>query len=334
MKILITGASGFIGSFLVEEALRKGFDTWAGVRGTSSREYLKDADINFVELNFADKVVLRQQLQNFKEEHGTWDYIVHAAGATKCRFKRDFYAVNYYGTKHFVDALKSLGMMPKQFIYISTLSVFGAIHEKDYAPISSADAPKPNTAYGASKLQSEQYIKSLADVPYVIMRPTGVYGPREKDYFIMAKSIKQHIDFSVGYSRQDITFVYVKDLVKAIFLAIDKQVVRREYFVSDGRVYTSRTFSDLLQHEIGNRFVLHICAPVWFLWIVSLVSTFMARLRGTTTTLNLDKYKILKQRNWQCDIKTLVDELGYAPDYILDEGVKETVEWYKKEGWL
>lgn len=166
------------------------------------------------------------------------------------------------------------------------------------------------------------------------MRPTGVYGPREKDYFIMAKSIKQHVDFSVGYSRQDITFVYVKDLVKAIFLAIDKQVVRREYFVSDGRVYTSRTFSDLLQHEIGNRFVLHICAPVWFLWIVSLVSTFMARLRGTTTTLNLDKYKILKQRNWQCDIKPLVDELGYAPDYILDEGVKETVEWYKKEGWL
>lgn len=334
MNILITGASGFIGSFLVEEALNKGFNTWAGVRSTSSKKYLADANIKFVELNFADKVVLRKQLLAFKEQYGKWDYIVHAAGATKCKHKRDFYAVNFYGTQHFVDALISLDMVPKHFVYISSLSVFGPIHEDNYAPITASDEPKPNTAYGASKLQSEQYIKELKNFPYVIMRPTGVYGPREKDYFLMAKSIRQHIDFAVGYKRQDITFIYVKDLVKAIFLAIDKEVVQREYFVSDGAVYNSRTFSDLLQKKLEASMVLHLCAPVFVLWIVSVIASAVAYLFDSTTTLNLDKYKILKQRNWQCDIEPLVKELGFTPDYSLERGVDEAVDWYKNEGWL
>lgn len=145
-----------------------------------------------------------------------------------------------------IDTLRELNMIPKQFIYISTLSVFGPIREKDYSPISEEDTPAPNTAYGLSKLKAELYIQSIPGFPYVIYRPTGVYGPRA-DYFLMAKSIRQHTDFSVGYKRQDLTFVYVKDIVQAIFLGIEKEVSRRAYFLSDGKVYKSRAFSDLIQ---------------------------------------------------------------------------------------
>ena len=138
-------------------------------------------------------------------------------------------------------------MVPKQFIYISTLSVFGPVHEKDYAPIKETDICAPNTAYGLSKLKAELYIQSIPGFPYVFYRPTGVYGPREMDYFLMAKSIRNHMDFSVGFKRQDLTFVYVKDIDQAIILGIEKQISRRAYFLSDGKVYKSSAFSDLIR---------------------------------------------------------------------------------------
>lgn len=333
-SILITGASGFIGSFIVQEALERNFNVWAGIRASSSKRYLTDSKIRFLELNFAQPNELRAQLSEYKKKYHKFDYIVHCAGVTKCVDKKEFDQVNYLQTKCFVDLLCELKMIPKQFIYISTLSVFGPIHEKDYSPISENDTPQPNTAYGLSKLKAELYIQSLSGFPYVIYRPTGVYGPREADYFLMAKSIRQHTDFSVGYKRQDLTFVYVKDIVQAIFLGIDKGVSRRAYFLSDGEVYNSRAFSDLIQKELGDPFVIHLRCPLIVLKIVSLLAEFIATRSGKSSTLNSDKYKIMKQRNWQCDITPVVKELGYLPKYNLEKGVKETIAWYKKEGWL
>ena len=157
-------------------------------------------------------------------------------------------------------------------LFRSTLSVFGPIHEKDYNPIKDSDLPAPNTAYGLSKLKAELYIQSIPGFPYVFYRPTGVYGPREMDYFLMAKSILNHMDFSVGFKRQDLTFVYVKDIVQAVFLGIEKQVSRRAYFLADGKVYKSRTFSDLIQKELGNPFVIRLKCPLILLKVVSLLA--------------------------------------------------------------
>lgn len=236
-------------------------------------------------------------------------------------------------------------MIPRRFIFISSLSVYGAIREQPvrkatpnnpwvYAPIREDDTPHPNTAYGESKLRAEAYIQSLKNFPYVFLRPTGVYGPREKDYFLMAKSIRQHSDFAVGFRPQEITFIYVKDLVQAVFKVIASGVVRRAYFLSDGQVYCSTEFSDLLRKELGNPWMIRIKAPLWFLKCVCTVSEAAGRLAGKTTTLNGDKYHILRQRNWQCDIEPARRELGYVPEYPLERGVREAVEWYKKEGWL
>ena len=331
MKILVTGASGFIGSFIVEEALRQGMETWAAVRPTSSRKYLQDERIHFINLNLSSKEDLANQLSGHN-----FDYIVHAAGATKCLHAEDFYRINTEGTKNLVDAILSLKMPIKRFVFVSSLSIFGAIHEQQpYQEISEQDTPKPNTAYGKSKLQAERYLESLGiGFPYIILRPTGVYGPREKDYFLMAKSIKNHIDFSVGFKRQDITFVYVQDVVQAVFLTLDHGMNGRKYFLSDGEVYQSETFSDLLRHELGDKWLLRIKAPIWILKLVTLCGEYLGRMTGKMSALNNDKYNILKQRNWRCDIEPAVDELGFHPHYKLRQGVKLAVEWYKENHWL
>ena len=332
--ILITGASGFIGSFLVEEALRRKWTVWAGMRSSSSKRYLHDDRIQFLELNFADQQVLKTQLAAYKLVGQRFDYVVHCAGVTKCKSKSEFERVNYLQTKQFVDVLCELELVPKQFIYISTLSVYGPVRELDYLPISESDTPAPNTAYGHSKLKAERYIQSIPEFPYVIYRPTGVYGPRETDYYLMAKSIQKHLDFSVGFRRQDITFIYVKDMVRAIFLGMEKGIARRSYFLADGGVYQSRSFSELIQKELGKRFVIRIQCPLFTLKVISLLVESVANLFGKSSTLNSDKYQIMKQRNWQCDITPIRDELGFVPTYNLERGVKETIAWYKKEKWL
>ena len=339
MKILITGASGFIGSFLCEEGLKRGMETWAGMREHSSRRWLTDKRLTFATLDMTDAIRLKEQLSAYQQEVGRWDVIIHAAGATKCLKREDFDLHNFQCTKNLVNTLKDLDMMPDQFLYVSSLSVLGPIREEQnadgtYNDMQASDAPKPNTAYGESKVKSEEFLKGVEGV--TIFRPTGVYGPREKDYFMMAKSIKQHIDFAVGYQKQVITFVYVRDLVGAIFAAIGKAGVAngKTYLVSDGYNYDSRAFSDLIQKELDIKHVLHIKAPLWLLWIISTMAEGFSKLTHKPSTLNGDKYRIMCQRNWQCDISPLKDELGYIPEWPLERGVKECMDWYKENKWI
>ena len=291
-KILITGASGFIGSFIVEEALRQGMETWAAVRKSSSRLYLQDQRIHFIELNLSSEEDLKKQLTGH-----SFDYIVHR--------------INTEGTKHLVRALIALQMPIKRFVDISSLSVYGPVREQQpYEEIRESDTPQPNTAYGKSKLEAEHFLDTLHDFPYVVLRPTGVYGPRERDYFMMAKSIRQHIDFAVGFQQQDLTFVYVLDVVQAIFLALERGKTGRKYFLSDGQVYSSRAFSDLIREELGNPWLLRIKAPIWLLRIITFCGEYIGRMTGQITALNNDKYHIMRQRNWRCDIQPAKDELG------------------------
>ena len=151
----------------------------------------------------------------------------------------------------------------------------------------------------------------------------------------MASSIAGHVDFAVGYRPQEITFVYVMDVVQAVFRCMQApQAVGRAYFLSDGQVYHSRRFSDLLQQEMGVKCVLHIKAPLWFLRVVCRISTRLSKITGKMSALNNDKYHILSQRNWQCDIEPARRDFGYEPEWPLERGVKAAVEWYKQEGWL
>jgi len=330
LKILITGASGFIGSFIVEEALRRGFETWAAIRKSSSLSFLQDERIHTIELNLSSEEQLKEQLK----EH-QFDYVVHAAGVTKCLHKEDFFRINTEGTKHFVRALTATQNNLKRFVYISSLSIMGAIREQQpYQEIREDDKAQPNTAYGKSKLDAEQWLDTVEGLPYVILRPTGVYGPRERDYFMMAKSIKAHTDFAVGFKQQDITFIYVTDVVQAVFLACEKGVTGRRYFLSDGEVYQSSTFSDLIRKELGNPWWIRITAPLWLLRIITFCGEYVGKITGKVTALNNDKYYIMRQRNWRCNIEPARRELGFEPKVKLEEGVKRSIAWYKENNWL
>ena len=343
-NILITGATGFIGGFIVDEALRRDMDVWVLLRKSSSRKWLTDGRIRFIEADMSSEDDLTEKMRGLR-----FDYVVHAAGVTKSLHREDFRRVNVGCTKNLVNALLRLEMPLRKFVYLSSLSIFGPVREEQpYTEILETDRPQPNTEYGKSKLEAEQWLEGMlqtdrntpggngeaAGLPVVFLRPTGVYGPRERDYFMMAKSIKAHTDFAVGYKPQDITFVYVLDVVQAIFLALEKGAPGRKYFLSDGQVYRSSAFSDLIRRELGNPWWIRITAPLWLLRIITFCGEYVGRITGKVTALNNDKYHIMKQRNWRCDIGPARRELGFEPKFQLEEGVRLTIRWYKENGWL
>lgn len=335
MKILITGASGFIGGFLVEEALRRGYETWAGVRNSSSKEHLSDPRIRFIDLKYNDKASLIKQLESFSLENGAWDYIIHNAGITKTLNKENFLRINAGYTRLFTEALAEAGCSPRKFLLMSSLSAFGKWDEKTFRPITLSDTPQPDTAYGYSKLQAETAVKAQQNFPYIILRPTGVYGPGEKDYFMEIKSIQSGFDFATGFTPQRITFIYVKDLVTVSFLTLEKEEIKnRSYFVADGDVYTDTEFARLIQDILHKKHVLHTRIPLALVKTACFCSEQISKITRKVTALNTDKYIILKQRNWICDVSPLQDELGFTPAYPLRKGLEECIKWYRNAGWL
>lgn len=335
MKILITGASGFIGGFLVEEALRRGYETWAGIRSSSSRDNLQDERIHFIDLKYNNHEALVRQLEEFAAEHGAWDYIIHNAGLTKTPDKRNFFRINTDYTINFIEALSIAGCKPKKFLLMSSLSSYGRGDEINFSPIRLDDPQKPDTAYGKSKQEAENFLRHQKHFPYIILRPTGVYGPGEKDYFMEIKSVQSGFDFAVGSVPQRITFIYVKDLATAAFLALENEAIRnRHYFVADGDVHTDESFARTIQDILQKKHVLHARIPLGLVNIACHCSEWIGKLLNKSMTLNTDKYIILKQRNWICDIESLKADLNFTPAYSLKKGLEESIEWYRNEGWL
>ncbi len=333
-KVLITGAGGFIGGFIVEEALSRGYEVWAAVRHSTSREYLTDKRIHFIELDFTYASKLSKALQSATRESGKWDYIVHNLGATKCTNVADFNKINYEDLKLLVETLQNLDIVPDRFLMMSSMSVLGTGDEKSYAPFTANNIPMPCTKYGVSKLKAETFLQTQPGFPYIIFRPTGVYGPREKDYYLMIKSIAKGFDFSVGFRRQLLTFIYVKDLTKAVFDALESGINQKCYLIADEQPYTQKQFREIVKQELGKKFVIPITAPLWTVKIVCAISEKIAVMRMKPSTLNPDKYKILRQRNWTCDTSEARKDFGFATHYPLQKGLHEAIEWYKSHNML
>ncbi len=330
-NILIVGAGGFIGGFIVAEAVRRGFDTYAAVRESTSRRYITDPSVKFVVLDYDDPDTLGSRLRDAAPASGRWDYVIYNLGATKCANFADFNRINYMYLRDFVCALEDENLVPEKFLFMSSLSALGPYGEADYTPADAYAVPAPNTRYGLSKIKAETFLQTRASVPWIIFRPTGVYGPHEKDYLMMVKCIDSHFDFGVGFRRQMLTFIYVEDLVCAMFDALTSdRTLRKKYIISEPRAYTQKEFRTVVARALGRRFVLPVKLPMWAVYLASVVAEKIGVLTLKPSTLNRDKFKIMRQRNWTCRVGDAVADFGFTCRWPLERGVAATVEAYRR----
>ncbi len=330
-RVLVVGAGGFIGGFIAQEGLRRGYETWVAVRETTSRRYLTDARLRFVVLDYDNKEKLAETLTSALPDSEKWDYVIYNLGATKCANFMDFNRINYRYLRTFIEVLRENSLVPEKFLFMSSLSAIGPGDEKDYTPITSSMIPNPNTKYGLSKIKAEAYIETLSEFPYIIFRATGVYGPHEQDYLMMIKSIDSHWDFGVGYRKQLLTFIYVDDLVAAMYDALESDVVNKKYIISEDACYTQKQFREIVAKELGVKWVIPMKLPMWIVYIASFVAEKWGLARMKPSTLNRDKFKIMKQRNWSCDVSDAKRDFGFNPKFSLIDGVKATVKAYLEE---
>lgn len=333
MRVLVIGAGGFTGGFIVAEALRRGHEVWAGVRSSTSREYLTDPAIRFINFDFDNPAQIASALQETLPEGERWDWIVYNLGATKCLRFADFSRINYGYLKTFTEALNATGMVPDKLLYMSSLSALGIGDEKNYTPFTERQIPAPNTRYGASKLKAEMQL-AMSGIPHIILRPTGIYGPRDKDYFLMFECIGKGFDFSAGFRRQELTFLYVEDLARAVFDALEKSPVGETYNIGHPTAYSQKQFRKLAKREMGKHFVIPLTVPLWGVRLVSAIAEKIGAASGKPSTLNSDKYNIMKQRNWKLDISKAQSGFGFAPQVDLPEGISRSIAWYRDKGWL
>lgn len=333
-NLLIVGAGGFLGSHLLAEGVgHPDLKIYAGIRSTTSTRYMPAEGVEKVIFDFEDRESVEKALTTTLPEGEKWDWIIYNLGATKCLRYKEFDHINHDLLRTFVETLESTGMMPDKFLYISSLSAMGPGKENDYTPFNETMLPQPNTRYGASKLKAEMLLQ-MHDVPYIIFRCTGIYGPRDKDYFLMFDAMRKGFDFSVGFRRQLLTFIYAPDLAKAAYEALEKAPVKEIYNIAEPRAYSQAEFRRLVADKLDKKVIIPVKVPLWGTKAVSWICEKIGVMRGKPSTLNTDKYNIMKQRNWSADTRKARGDFGFVAPTSLKEGISESIDWYRTEGWM
>ncbi|MCF2487207.1 NAD(P)-dependent oxidoreductase [Dyadobacter sp. CY347] len=338
-KVFITGASGFIGFHLVEAALEAGMEVHAAVRPSSDLTFLKKLQgdlektgkgpLTFVNTNFESRDSLTELLEN-----GGYSYIIHAAGVTKAKKTAVYNKVNAEYSLHLAQAAMSANIPLKRFVFLSSLAAIGPLSYAEQQPITEETLPIPVTDYGKSKLLAEQYLEQVSGLPLTIIRPTAVYGPGEKDLFILFKTLNKGLDAYIGKGPQRLSFVYVKDLVAATMAAmLENQREITVYNISDGQAYDRYAFADRFR-EISGKSIFRTHLPLFLVKLTAGFLDFVYGFTSVTPVLNKEKLKELTASNWICSIDAARNSLHYTPQYDLRQGMQETLMWYKENKWL
>lgn len=332
LRVLVVGAGGFLGGYLVEEGLRRGYEVWAGVRASTSRERLSADGLNIIEFDFDNPASIPVAMEKALPD-GRWDFVIYNLGATKVKRYADFNRINYEYLKAFTGALHQAGKVPDKLLFISSLSVLGPREGKNFPPYTEDMIPRPNTRYGASKLKAEVWL-ATSGIPHIIFRATGIYGPWDKDYFMMLKSIDSGFDFGVGFRRQMLTFIYAADMAAAAYDALEKAPAGETYHISEPRAYSQKEFRRLAMKALGKKFVLPVRLPLWLASAACAVAEKIGVLTMKPSTLNRDKFRILRQRNWNCSAAKARRDFGFEAGTSLADGLGRCVKWYRENGWL
>jgi nucleoside-diphosphate-sugar epimerase len=320
MKALVTGATGFIGSHLCEELIRRGYEVTCLSRNTSNLKWIENLDIRLVK---GDCTLAESLLDTV----GGFDYIFHLAGLTKARSNDEFFCMNARGTENLVKTIAERNPKVTRFVYLSSLAAAGP--SKDGKPLREDSPPSPVSNYGRSKLEGETAVLRYRDsMPVTILRPPAVYGPRDKDFLVFFKMIKKGI--FPNWGKCYYSLLYVDDLIQGIISSAEnKRAEGKIYFLSDGKVYTDE--------EIAAEISSVLDVKVTRLKIPKFVMPFFAFLGEKISErgiINRDKMRELRYSHWICDAKKAREEIGFLPKVGLKEGIKWTADWYMIHRWL
>jgi nucleoside-diphosphate-sugar epimerase len=325
MKVLVTGASGFLGGHVAELLSKRGDRVRALVRTTSNRRHLEG--LANVEL-FEGSV---EQAERVREAVEGVDAVVHSAGLVKARNPDEFFAVNVGGTANLVEAAR--GRALKRFVLVSSLEACGP--SADGQPVPS-DQENPVTAYGRSKLAAEKVVLAAKDdIRVVILRPGAIYGPRDGEILEAFKAIKRGLLPLVADGEAKAVWIYATDCAEACVRAIDADVPSgRAFFVDDGcgPIAQRQMLADA-ERALGTRALFRKSLPVPLLMTVARGVEAFGRVANRPVMLTREKANMLLQ-HWVCSSEDTRRELGWEPKVPWTEGVGRAVRWYRENGWL
>ncbi|MEE4311204.1 MAG: NAD(P)-dependent oxidoreductase [candidate division KSB1 bacterium] len=326
MKALITGSNGFIGSHLVELLLNHDYEATCMVRKTSKLQWIEHLPVHFVYGDIRDIDSLRNAVSGM-------DYVFHLGGTVRAGSDEIFNAINYLGTENLLKACKDHTPRLKKFIFISSQAAAGPAPEK--RPLKESDIPRPISMYGRSKLKAEQAVLRYSDIyPVSIIRPPSVYGARDDDILELFKYIKWRIKPVLGYNDKYISIFYVLDLVDGILRVAEKEEANGEIFFLANKEYHSTLEIENMISAAMDRSAMTIRIPEIALDIFTGISEFIARFSSRVALVNRDKALEMKQPYWIMDPGKALKHLAFQAETDFEEGLAETLEWYRANRWL
>jgi nucleoside-diphosphate-sugar epimerase len=325
MHVLVTGANGFVGSHLVEGLLERNHRVRGLVRRTSDLRWLEGLGLDLAFGEVTDPATLPAAVRDIEA-------VYHAAGATKARRTETYRRVNCQGTVNLLEACREHAPRLKKFVLVSSQAAAGP--GEDGRPSREDDPCRPISEYGRSKLMAEEAAAHFMDrLPVTVVRPPAIYGPRDVDFLIYFRILKKHLRPLLGFRQRPVSICHVRDVVSGTILAgKSERSAGRTYFLSGGETTwdeLTRTMAEAL-----NVRTLKIRVPVFALHALAALNEVFAPLRREAPVLDRRKAREMTAACWTCDRSRAAEELGYRPSVPLEEGIRETVAWYREMGWI
>jgi dihydroflavonol-4-reductase len=321
MKALVTGATGFIGSHLVDALLSRGATVTALARSAKKASEISARGVRTVAGHLHDSAALVEACRN-------QDVVYHVAGAVAARNEAEFLRANRDGTRNIVAAAE--GAAVERLVLVSSLAAGGPSARG--MVLNGSETPRPVTAYGRSKLAGEEVVAS-SRLRWSIVRPPMVYGPRDKEVLKLFRLARFGVAPLFGDGTQELSAIHATDLANALALVGESSGQGRRYVACHPEVFTSAEFTRAVGRACG-RSLRTLRIPALLGRTLLSVTEASARLTGHATILTTDKANEFFQPAWTGDPTPLMRDTGWRPVYDLETGLADTYRWYRKAGWL
>jgi nucleoside-diphosphate-sugar epimerase len=315
MKAFVTGASGFIGSHLAQELVRRGYEVQALVRPTSNLRWLEGTGLALVAGDLQDQPSLLEAVTGS-------DVVFHLAAVIHTSSWERHRAVNIEGTENLLAACLEAAPRLQRFVFVSSISASGPSLKG--RPKTEEDPCRPISAYGRSKLEAEEIVRRYgAKFPVVILRPPNVLGAREREVQDILRALRYRLKPLLGKKEKQTSFIMVEDLVEAILLCAEKkEAAGRIYQVTDGQAHSWREPLDILSRLLGRR-----CLPLPYalLYILAGSAEIAFKLLGQRPPVRRSALRSIHDHYWIFDSSKIERELGFHPRLTLEEGLRRIV---------